>query len=128
MLSLILWLLLKVEFNSWSSFTLSWVDKVTIWNKFCINYCKCCCSIGFTNDMICWTSYIKSHFTVYWRYFKSLQILLKYFNGTATCTFAVPALRALFVIFDLNLNDSESFVLSFGSSLQHCHKLPLLFA
>ena len=37
-----------------------------------------------------------------------------YFNGAATCAFTVPALLVLFVSFDLNLNDSESVVLSFA--------------
>ena len=36
----------------------------------------------------------------------------------------VPALPVLFVNLDLNLNDSESVIPSFGSFLQYCHKLP----
>ena len=46
-----------------------------------------------------------------------LQKLLRYINGTAISTFAVPALTLLFSSFDLNLNDSQSDMLSFGSSL-----------
>ena len=46
-----------------------------------------------------------------------LQKLFRYINGTAISTFAVPALTLLFSSFDLNLNDSQSDMLSFGSSL-----------
>ena len=56
-----------------------------------------------------------------------LHKLLKYFHGRAICTFTVPGLPVLFVSFDLNLNDSEFVILSFGSYLQCCHKLPLVF-
>ena len=47
-----------------------------------------------------------------------LQKLLKYFNGTIISTpFVLPSAGALPVIFILDLNDSESVKLSFGSSL-----------
>ena len=52
-----------------------------------------------------------------------LQKLRKSFNGTAISTFTVPALPVLFVSLDVNMNDSDSFILSFGSSPQYCHKL-----
>ena len=47
-----------------------------------------------------------------------LQKLLKYFNGTIISTSIVlPATGVFPVIFSLDLNDSESVKLSFGSSL-----------
>ena len=38
-----------------------------------------------------------------------------------------PLLGLFPVIFTLDLNDSESDKLSFGSSLYYCHKLPEVF-
>ena len=47
-----------------------------------------------------------------------LQKLLKYFNSTAISTsFVLPAVGFLPVIFPLNLNDSESVIVAFGSYL-----------
>ena len=47
-----------------------------------------------------------------------LQKLLKYFNGTIISTsFVFSSSRVFPVIFALDLNDSESVMLSFGSSL-----------
>ena len=47
-----------------------------------------------------------------------LQKLFKYFNGTIISTsFSLPAAGVFPVIFILDLNDSESAKLSFGSSL-----------
>ena len=47
-----------------------------------------------------------------------LQNLLKYFNGTIISTsFVFPSAGVFPVIFILDLNDSESAKLSFGSSL-----------
>ena len=46
-----------------------------------------------------------------------LQKLLKYFNGTSISTFFVLPLSGVFpVILILDLNDSDSVILSFGSS------------
>ena len=45
--------------------------------------------------------------------------LLKYFNATA---FQLPFYYHQHVILILNLNDSESVMLSFGLSLWYCHK------
>ena len=57
-----------------------------------------------------------------------LQKLLKYLNGTAISTSSVlTSTGVLPVIFALNLNDSESAMVAFGSSLQYCHKLPNVF-
>ena len=57
-----------------------------------------------------------------------LQKLLKYINGTAVLTsFVLPAAGVFPVILILNLNDSESTILSFGSSLQCCHKIADVF-
>ena len=53
-----------------------------------------------------------------------LQKLLKYFRGTIISTsLTLPAARVFPVVFVLDLNDSESAKLSFGSSLYYCHKL-----
>ena len=57
-----------------------------------------------------------------------LQELVKYFTGTTIFTFAIPELLVLSVILDLTLKDLESFMLSFGSSPQYCHKLADIFA
>ena len=47
-----------------------------------------------------------------------LPKLLKYFNGTIISkSFSLPAARVFPVIFVLDLHDSESAKLSFGSSL-----------
>ena len=56
-----------------------------------------------------------------------LQELLTYFNGTAISTSTVHPSLVLFVNLDLNLNGFESVMLSFGSSLQYCHKLHDVF-
>ena len=59
-----------------------------------------------------------------------LQKLLKYFSGTIISTsFSLLLLLGVFpVIFILDLNDSESSILSSGSSLKYCYKLPDAFA
>ena len=57
-----------------------------------------------------------------------LQELVKYFTGTTIFKFAIPELLVLSVILDLTVKDLESFMLSFGSSLQYCHKLADVFA
>ena len=52
------------------------------------------------------------------RILRVLQKLLKYFNGTAILTSFVLPLAGYFpVIFTLDLNDSESVKVEFGSSL-----------
>ena len=56
-----------------------------------------------------------------------LQKLLKYFNGTAIFAFIIPALLVLSKNFDLNLDDSESIIILFGSSLRNWYKFPDVF-
>ena len=51
------------------------------------------------------------------------QKLLEYFNDTCISTFTVLALLVLFMNLDLDLNDSESVAVFFGSSLQNWYKL-----
>ena len=52
-----------------------------------------------------------------------LRKLLKSFNGRAISIFLVLlSLGVLPAIFALNLKDSESVTLAFGSSPQYCHK------
>ena len=58
-----------------------------------------------------------------------LQNLLKYFNSTTISTFFIlPATGALPIILALNLNDSESVMLTLGSFLWYYHKRPDVFA
>ena len=53
-----------------------------------------------------------------------LQKLLKYFKGTTISTFFVLPSSGVFpVTLILDLNDSDSIILSFGASLYYCHKL-----
>ena len=82
-----------------------------------ISYCKSRCSVCFANDTICWPSNIHWISQLNSDTSKVLQKSLKYFNGTAISTFAIPALLVLFVSLDLYLNDSESVVLPSGSLL-----------
>ena len=57
-----------------------------------------------------------------------LQKLLKCFNATAISTsFVLPAVGIFPVILTLNLNHSDCVILTFGSSLQYCHKLSDVF-
>ena len=53
--------------------------------------------------------------------------LLKYFNGTAISTFAIPTLLVLLLSLDLNLNDWESVMLPFWSPFLYWHRLPDVF-
>ena len=54
---------------------------------------------------------------------RALQKLLKYSSGAAISKSLLPAIMVLFVNFDIDLNDSESEILSFSSSVQYFHKL-----
>ena len=56
-----------------------------------------------------------------------LQELLKCVNGAAIFAFYNASIISLCKNFDLNLNDSNSVVIFFGSSLQYSHKLPDIF-
>ena len=59
---------------------------------------------------------------------KSSQKLLKHFNGTIISTsFVLPSGGVFPVTFILDLSDSGSFKLSFGSFLQYCYKLRDVF-
>ena len=55
---------------------------------------------------------------------RDLQKLLKYFNGT-TISALIPSFLVLFKNLDLNLNNSESIIGFFGSSLQKFYELPV---
>ena len=57
----------------------------------------------------------------------SLKITYTYINGTSSFAFIILSLLALSKSFYLNLNDSESVILSFGPSLQNWYKLPVVF-
>ena len=54
--------------------------------------------------------------------------ILKRVNGTAIFTFAATELLVLLTNLDLTLNDLDPVVsMSSSSSLQYCHKLPVVF-
>ena len=44
--------LLKPDFDCWSNFVLSWVDKFTTETKFCVTYYKKCYFVPLKNDKI----------------------------------------------------------------------------
>ena len=85
----------------------------------CISYSKCRYSVYFTNNTICRPNFIKSYFTIYYLHFKNYLSILR---ARLLLTFAIPSLLVLFVSLDLNLNNSESIMFLFGSSLQYCNK------
>ena len=59
---------------------------------------------------------------------RAIQKLLKYFNGTDTSKYFVLRSSGVFpVTLILDLNDSDSVILSFDSSLYYCLKLPNVF-
>ena len=59
---------------------------------------------------------------------RAIQKLLKYFNGTDISKYFVLRSSGVFpVILILDLNDSDSVILSFDSSLYYCLKLPNVF-
>ena len=59
---------------------------------------------------------------------RDFQKLMNYFNDTSISTFFALPLSAVFpLILILDLDDSDSVILSFGSSLWYCHKLPDVF-
>ena len=95
-------IILKADFNCCNSFALSLVYKVT---KFCISYCKCCCSIHLRNstidNQVLISQLIKVTSRVLWK-------LLKYFNYTTNSAFGIPALLVLSNNIDLNLNHLDS--------------------
>ena len=56
-------------------------------------------------------------------------MLLKYFNCIPISTsFVLPEAEGVSFILPLNLNNSESVILSFRSSLWDCHKLSNVLA
>ena len=50
-------------------------------------------------------------------------VLFEYFNRTAIYAFPVPAKLVLLASLDLNLNESESVMLSLEPFWRHCHRL-----
>ena len=59
---------------------------------------------------------------------RATQKLLKYFNRTAILAFFVlPEARVFAVILTVYMNRKCSLILSFGSSMQYCYKLPYIF-
>ena len=50
---------------------------------------------------------------------RALQILRKYFNDAAIFAYIISSLLVLSKNFDLNINDSDSVVTLFGSSLKN---------
>lgn len=85
--------------------------------KFCISYCEFPAPAELIN-----LRFISLIISCISRVFKKI---LKYFIGTATSTSSVlPAIEFLLVIVSLKLNDSESVIVVFDSSLQYLDKLP----
>ena len=111
--------LLKPDFNCWSNFALSWVDKVTTgtWSFVSVisNFV-----FPVTEELTQVDDHVKTRFTsqLINEISRVLQKLLKCLNDTAISTFFVlPAAGVFPVIFILDLNDSDCVMLSLGSSL-----------
>ena len=111
--------LLKPDFNYWSNFALSCVDKVTtraysfvsVILHFVCPFAEEITQVG-DHVKVKLTSQLISGIS------RVLQKLLKYFNGTIISTsFVLPVAGAFPVIFILNLNDSDCVMLLFGLSL-----------
>ena len=111
--------LLKTDFNCWSSFVLSWIDKVTTGTQ---SFVLVIANIPAPVELV--MTQVHDHFN--WRLILQLindipsvlQKLLKYFNCTTISTSFVLSSAGVFpVIFILDLNDSKSFRFSFGSFL-----------
>ena len=111
--------LLIPDFNCWSNYALSWVDNVTTGTKSFVSVIANLIApvelvITQVDDQVKMrlTSQLINGIS------RVLQKLLKYFNGTIISTsFVLPSAGVFPVIFILDLNDSESAKLSFGSSL-----------
>ena len=111
--------LLKQDFNYWSNFALSWVDKVTTgtWS-----FVSVILSFVFpvAEELTQVDDHVKTRLTsqLINEISRVLQKLLKYLNGTAISTFFVLLAAGVFpVIFILDLNDSDCVMLSLGSPL-----------
>ena len=111
------------DFNCWSNFALSWVDRVTTGTK---SFVSVIVNLPSSVELVIIQAddYVKKRLTSPLINGIS-RVLQKYFNGTSILTsFALPSAGVLLVIFTLNLNDLESAKLLFGSSLYYCHKVP----
>ena len=112
-------ILLKPDFNCWSNFALSGVDKVTTGTY---SFVSVIANFYSPSELVITQSleHVKRSSTsqIINGISRVLQKLHKYFNGTIISTsFVFPLLGVFPVIFTLDLNDSESAMLSFGSSL-----------
>ena len=121
--------LLKPDLNCWSNFGLSWVDKVTTRRY---NFVSVISNFLLPLELVITQSLdqVKIRLTsqLINGISRVLQKLLKYFNDTIIWTsFVLPAAGAFPAIFTLDLNDSESAMLSLSSSLQYYHKIPNVF-
>ena len=114
------------DFNCWSNFALSWVDRVTTGTKIFVSVIV---NLPSPVELVIIQAddYVKKRLTSPLINGIS-RVLQKYFNGTFILTsFVLPSTGVLPVIFTLDLNDLESAKLSFGSSLYYCHKVPHFF-
>ena len=110
---------LKPDFSCWSNFSLSLVDKVTTGTY---NFVSVISNFPSPVELVITQSldYVKIRLTsqLINGISRVLQKLPKYFNGTIISTsFVFPSSGVFPVIFTLDLNDSQSAMLSFGSSL-----------
>ena len=110
--------LLKADFNCWSNFALSWVDKVTTGTK---SFVSVIANLPAPVELVITQvdDHVKMRLTsqLINGISRVLQKLLNYFNGkTISRSFILPSAGVFPVIFILDLNDSESVKLSFGSS------------
>ena len=110
---------LKPDYNCWSNFALSWVDKVTTGIQ---SFLSVIVNLPLPVELVMTQvdDHVKKRLTsqLINGISRVLQKLLKYSNGTIILTsFVLPPAGVLPITFTLDLNDSEFAKLSFGSSL-----------
>ena len=121
--------LLNPDFNYCSSFVLSLVDRVTTRTWSFVSVIVNAPALV-ESGMLYFADQvdIKIISQLNRGHFKSYPKVTQSFNHTAISTFFVlPAAGVLPIILALNLNDSESVMLSFGSSFWYFHKLANVF-
>ena len=111
--------LLKPDFNCWSNFALSCVDKVTTETY---SFVSVIANFSAPVELVITQPLYQVKVRLTSQLTNGIsrvhQKLLKYFNGTIISTFFVFLSAWVFpVIFTLDLNDSESAMLPLGSSL-----------
>ena len=115
--------------SSYLFFELSWVDKVTSGTYSFVSFIS---NVPSSVELVITqsTDHIERRLTLQFinGISRVFQKLLKFFNCTINSTsFAFPSAAVFLVIFTVDLNDSESVKLLFGSSLKYSHRLPDIF-